>query len=134
MQPGGRLVKFTGREHVRSIGAIWYIAEGQGQLPGNTTDTTLMTIGYDPARGRYVGTWIGSMMSTLWVYDGEVNADGRVLTLHSEGPSMAGDGKTARYKDVIEFRTDDHRVFTAHVQRADGTWQQMMAMDYRRQS
>jgi hypothetical protein len=32
-----------------------------------------------------------------------------VLTLNAEGPSMAGDGKMAKYKDVIELKSDYQR-------------------------
>jgi hypothetical protein len=27
---------------------------------------------------------------------------------------MAGDGKIAKYRDVIEFKSDDHRLLTSH--------------------
>jgi len=82
-------------------------------MPGGIAATTLMTLGYDPAKGRFVGTWIGSMMTHLWVYDGELDPAGRVLTLNSEGPSMTGDGSFAKYQDIVEFMSDDHRVLTA---------------------
>src|SRR3712207_8501500 len=59
-------------------------SEGQGDMPGGGVGTTLMTLGYDPQTQRYVGTWGGSMMNYLWVYDGELDVDGRVLTLASE--------------------------------------------------
>jgi Protein of unknown function (DUF1579) len=29
---------------------------------------------------RFVGTWIGSMMTYMWVYDGELDRSERVLT------------------------------------------------------
>jgi len=132
--PGDPPVKFGGTERVRSLGGFWVIAEGEGDMPGGTKGQTVMTLGFDPDRGRYVGTWVGSMMGTLWVYDGELDAGGRVLTLHSEGPSMTGDGKTARYQDVIEMRSGDHRIFRALVEGTDGTWQQMMTSEYRRQA
>ncbi len=45
---------------------------------------------------------------------------------------MTDDGKTARYRDVIELKSDDHRTLTGNVQNADGTWQQFMTVDYRR--
>jgi len=41
----------------------------------------MMTLGYDPQKKRYLGTWIGSMMSHLWVYEVELDASGSVLTL-----------------------------------------------------
>ena len=91
-----------------------------------------MTLGYDPAKGRFVGTWIGSMMTHLWVYDGELDPAGRVLTLNSEGPSMTGDGSLAKYQDIVEFTSDDHRVLTARAQATDGSWQPLMMVHYRR--
>ena len=101
-------------------------------MPGGGAATTLMTLGYDPTTRRYVGTWVGSMMTHLWIYDGALNAAERVLTLESDGPSMAGDGKMARYRDAIEQKSDDHRVLTSSVLGDDGKWQQFMTMTYRR--
>ena len=43
------------------------------------------------------------MMTHLWVYDGALDAAGKVLTLDAEGPSFTGDGTTAKYQDVIEI-------------------------------
>jgi hypothetical protein len=79
-----------------------------------------------------VGTWIGSMMTHLWVYDGALDATERVLALDSDGPSMAGDGKLAKYRDAIEIRSDDERVLTSSVLGDDGKWQQFMIAHYRR--
>ena len=131
-EAGQAPAKVTGTESVRALGAIWVLAEGKGEMPGAGPVTTLMTLGYDPARKRFVGTWIGSMMTHLWIYDGELDRDERVLTLNSEGPGMSGDGTTAQYRDVIEFKSDDHRVLTAFVRGNDGTWQSFMTADYRR--
>jgi hypothetical protein len=130
--PGEPAAKATGTESVRSIGGLWVQAEGRGEMPGGGPATTLMTLGYDPQKKRFVGTWVGSMMTHLWIYDGELDAGERVLTLNSEGPSMAGDGTTARYQDVIELKSNDHRTLTARVRAADGTWQQFMTVEYRR--
>ncbi|GAP96600.1 DUF1579 domain-containing protein [Leptolyngbya sp. NIES-2104] len=124
--------KWTGTETVRSLGGLWVLAEGQGEMPGGDPATTLMTIGYDPQQQRYVGTWIGSMMTFLWRYEGELNAAETTLTLYSDGPAMTGDGKLAKYKDAIEFKSDDHRVMTSHVLRDDGQWQHFMTATYQR--
>jgi Protein of unknown function (DUF1579) len=124
--------KVTGTEHVRSMGDIWVVAEGEGEMPGGGAATTMMTLGYDPGKKRFVGTWIGSMMTHQWLYDGELDPSQRVLTLESEGPSMSGDGTMSKYRDAIEFKSDDHRVLTASVLGEDGKWQTFMAMAYRR--
>ena len=132
MEPGQPPETFTGTERVRSLGDLWFLAEGEGEMPGGGTATTLMTLGFDPQRMRFVGTWIGSMMTHLWVYDGALDADRRVLTLEAEGPGMAGDGRMATYRDVIELKSDNHRVLTSHVLGDDGRWQQFMTAHYRR--
>lgn len=134
MEPDQPSEKSTGTESVRSLGGLWVIAEGEGEMGEGETATTVMTLGYDPQRQRYVGTWIGSMMTYLWVYDGEMDAAERVLTLNSEGPAMAGTGKLAKYRDVIEFKSDDHRVLRSYLLGDDGEWHGFMTANYRRQS
>ncbi|MGG6294859.1 DUF1579 domain-containing protein [Leptolyngbya sp. AN02str] len=124
----------TGAETVRSLGGLWVLAEGQGEMPGCGPVTTLMTLGYDPRKQRYVGTWVGSIMTELWQYDGELNADQTVLTLNSEGPSMAGDGTMAQYQDVLEFKSPDHRVMTSHILKDNGQWYHFMTANYHRKS
>lgn len=126
--------KATGTETVRSIGGLWILAEGEGEMPGCGKATTIMTIGYDPEKQHYVGTWIGSMMTYLWTYDGELDPTEKILTLSSEGPAMTGEGKLAKYQDVIEFKSDDHRVLTSHVLGDDGQWHGFMTANYRRKS
>jgi hypothetical protein len=132
MEPGQPPSKCEGSERVWSLGGLWIVAEGQGEMPGGGPATTLLTLGYDPQRQRYVGTWIGSMMTHLWMYDGALDATGRMLTLTTEGPDMAAEGKTARYKDVIEFKSDDYRVMTSHMLGDDGEWHGFMTAHYRR--
>jgi len=125
----------TGTESVRTLGGLWILAEGQGEMPGGGAATTLVTLGYDPQRKRYVGTWVGSMMTHLWRYDGDLDATGKILTLNTEGPDMspgAAPGKQAKYKDVIEIRSDDHRILTSHRLGDDGKWQLFMTAHYRR--
>lgn len=124
--------KFKGTESVRSLGGLWVVAEGQGEMPGGGGATTLLTLGYDPQQQRYVGTFIGSMMTHLWAYNGGLDAAGKVLRLDTEGPDMAAEGKTAKYQDVIEFKGDDHRVLTSRMLGADGKWQEFMKATYRR--
>lgn len=132
MEPGCAPGHFQGTESVRSLGGLWIVAEGQGEMPGGGAATTMMTLGYDPQRRRYQGTWIGSMMTHLWLYDGALDAAEKVLTLETEGPSMTAEGKMAKFRDVIEFKSDDHRVLTSRMLGDDGTWRAFMTANYRR--
>lgn len=90
METGQPAETCKGTESVRSLGGLWILAEGQGQMPDGGAATMLLTLGYDPQKGRFVGTWVGSMMTHLWVYDGFLDAAGRVLTLEAEGRTWRG--------------------------------------------
>ena len=125
--------RLTGTETVRSLGGLWVLLEGRGEMPGGDEGRMLMTLGFDPRKGHFVGTWIGSMMTHLWVYtEGHLDAARRVLALDSEGPAMSGEGGTARYRDVVEVIDADHRVLTGNTLGEDGQWQPMMTVRYTR--
>ncbi len=130
MGPDQPSMKTTGRETVRSLGGLWTIGEGSGDVSDGTCDS-LMTLGYDPQTQRFVGTFIAAAMTHLWPYNGTLDAAGKKLTLDSEGPSFA-DGAMAKYQDIIEFLSDDHRTLSSQVLAADGTWQPFMTAHYRR--
>lgn len=132
--PDGSSATYTGTETVRPIGGFWVVAEGTGDMPGGDTATMIITLGYDVDEKKFVGTWIGSMMPKMWVYDCEMDADGRTLRLSAEGPSMAGDGKIVKYQDAIEIVDDSTRRFTGSVQGDDGEWFTFMKATYRRVS
>jgi hypothetical protein len=131
-EPGKPAETVTGKETVRSIGDIWFIAEGRGEKPGGGEARTMMTLGYDPQDQRFVGTWIGSMMHHLWVYDGELDDAGKVLTLHAVGPDFQAPGRTRQYRDIIEIEDADHRLLTGLMLGHDGEWQELMQTRYRR--
>ena len=132
MAPGESPATSKGTESAKSLGGLWVLAEGEGELPGGGTGTMMLTLGYDPQKKRYIGTWVGSMMTHMWLYNGALDATGNVLTLDTEGPGMAGDGKMFRYQDVIEFKSDDHRILTSQMLGEDGKWQRFMTAHYRR--
>lgn len=132
MGPGQPAARTKGVERVRALGDLWIVGEGTGEMPGGGTGHSIITLGYDPQKGRYVGTWIGSMMTHLWIYDGEIDAAGRVLTLSAEGPSMTGGDGRAKYQDIIEIVSDDHRILRSRVL-ANGEWKHFMTAHYRRE-
>jgi len=140
MGPDQPPLKSSGTETVRSIGGLWILAEGKGdwepteskdEMSGCGPSTMLLTLGYDPGRARYVGSWVGSMMTHMWVYEGALDAAETTLTLDTEGPSMAGDGSLARYQDIYEFVSVDHRIMRSQIL-IGGDWKQFMTAHYRR--
>lgn len=122
----------TWTEVVRSLHGIWFVAEGSGDMPEVGPVTTVLTLGYDPDKAKYVGSWIGSMMTHMWVYEGEISADGRTLSLHTTGPDFANPEKTGEYREQIVFTDDDHRSFISSARQPDGSWKQFMEASYTR--
>ena len=135
--PGQPPSKFIGIENVRSLGGLWVLCEGRGEMPGGGQANTLMTLGYDPAKKKFVGTFVGSMMTHLWVYQGQLDESGKKLTLDCDGPSFTPEGKivegkTAKYQDIIQFVSDDHRTLSSQTPGPDGKWTTFMTAHYRR--
>ncbi|MGH7480975.1 MAG: DUF1579 domain-containing protein [Longimicrobiales bacterium] len=125
-------------EVVRSLDGAWVVCEGRAEMPGGGTSISIMTLGFDPAKGRFVGTFVSSMMNHLWVYDGALDANRKVLELDAEGPSFSEEGEIikgrglTKYKDFIEFLDDDHRVLSSSQLGEDGEWHDFMRAEYRR--
>ena len=124
--------KIKGTEIVRSLGGLWIIAEGVGEMLDASSGKTMMTLGFDPRSDRFVGTFIGTMMTHLWIYTGSLDATEKVLTLDTEGPNFAQSAMT-KYKDIIEFVSNDHRIMTSQILGDDGHWLQFMTAHYQRQ-
>jgi len=130
MAPDQPPMKFAGTESVRSIGGLWIIGEGRGKMPDGADATMIYTLGYDLDLKKYVGTWIGSMMTRLWVY--EITRVGDTLNMESDGPSMTDPKVTARYRDAVEIKSPNHRVFTSSIRQPDGSWKAFMTTHYHR--
>lgn len=116
-----------GTETIRPLGEKWLLVEGSA-CEGDVAHRYAVTIGFDDAKGRYVGSFVGSLMSNLWVYEGYREGDS--LILECEGPAFDpekgsfGDG-AMQYRDTITF---DGKVKTlvSTVQNPDGTWTEIM--------
>ena len=122
----------TGTEHVRQLGDLWVLGEGSGSMPGGGDARMLITLGYDPRQNAFAGSWVGSMMTNMWVYKGTLDASQKVLTLDTEGPSFSGDGKLARYQDVITIKNSNERTLHSQTRQDDGSWKRFMTATYRR--
>jgi hypothetical protein len=132
MAPGQPPVRFSGTESVRPVGDLWIVAQAKGALGVGHEDVSQLTLGFDSEQHCFVAAWIGSMADHLWTYQGELNPAETALTLSAEGPSMQGDGTLSQYRDVHEFRTNDHRVVTSYIRDPEGNWQQFIEMNYHR--
>ena len=129
MEPGKPPMKMKGFNRDRMLGGLWLISEGgNDSMPYQF----LLTLGYDPQKKKYVGSWTDTMTSYLWRYEGTVNAEGNILTLETEGPAPMAPEKHSKFREVTEFKTRDHRVFTSSILSDDGTWNTVLTVNARR--
>jgi len=112
MGPGEEM-KVQAKETVEAVGAFWTVSLFQSEMMG-TPFTGRCTLGYDPNSGKWVGTWIDSMMPHMCVMEGGYDADGKVLSLLSEGLAPGGAG-LAPYRSAIEKLDDGKRRFEMFV-------------------
>ncbi len=133
MVPGQPPHKSKGKESVRAIGGFWIVSDVSGDSPMGPM-TAVMTLGYDPQKKKYIGTWIDSYMNHLWLYEGSLDATGMILTLEAEGPNIMDPTKRAKYRDVIEIKSKDHKVLTSSALGDDGKWTTFGTVNFRRKS
>src|SRR5688500_4131390 len=61
MEPGKPPMKGKGTERTRMLGGFWVVGEGTGEMEGMPAPmTSRLTLGYDPQKSKYVGTWVDS--------------------------------------------------------------------------
>jgi hypothetical protein len=125
--------KMSGTESARMLGDIWLIGEWTGPSVDGVPHSSVITLGFDSKLNRFVGTFIAPMMHNLWIYDGELDSNGTILTLESEGPKFTGEG-TGKYRDSFEIIDPNHKFLRSEFLNDDGSWHQFMTTDFRRKN
>ena len=131
MGPDQPPMKAEAIQSSKMIGGRWLAATGQGDMMG-TPMTSVLTLGFDPAKKKYVGTFISSCGNELWTYEGELSDDGKKLVLDTEGPNMMTPGTSSKYQETIEVKDKDHYLFTSSIEGPDGKMVQFMTAEYTR--
>ena len=135
MMPDGTSFTVEGTESVRKLGEYWIVAEVKSPMPDDGTEgTMLITVGYDINKGRFVGSWVGSMMENLWVYDGFMDEDGHSLILESTGPGMMDESKVETYRDIMTIDENGGRTMTSNAKDESGNWTPFMTVRYEKVS
>ncbi|MBI2933675.1 MAG: DUF1579 domain-containing protein [Planctomycetes bacterium] len=133
MEEGKPPQKSKGTETGRMIGGFWAHLENRGEFQGSPF-VGFLTLGYDPDKKRFIGTWFDSMSHTLWRYEGTLDSKGKILTLETEGPCpMEPPGTMTRFRETLEIVSPDHKVFTSHREK-DGRWVKVLTIHYTKQT
>ena len=110
-------------------GGLWLINDFKSAMMGAPFQGHGIT-GWDPAKKKYVGTWVDSMSTSLSVTESTYTAADRSMTgyINTVGP----DGGPMKLKAVTQMKDDDTRVFTMYMPGPDGKEAASMRITYKR--
>ena len=110
-----------------ACGGLWLITEFMNETTGFEGHGVF---GYDPARKKYVGTWVDPMRTFMATSEGTWDAAAKTMTMWTEatGPH----GKPMRWREVTEARNADTQVWRSFMSLPDGGEAEVMTVTYRR--
>jgi hypothetical protein len=109
MTPGGEPVHSKGVETIRSLGKLWLVGDFEGEM-GGAKFTGHSQTGYDPAKKKYVGTWIDTMSPFMNTMEGDYDVAKHTLTMNMTGVDP-GTGKTVTSTAVTHYVDEDTKTF-----------------------
>ncbi len=111
MTPGAPAAVSKGTESVSMLGGFWQVSDFKSEMMGQPFEGR-GTTGFDPAKKKYVGTWVDSMTPSYYTVEATYDAAARTMTSMMEGPDPTG--AVSKTKAVTEWKDADTRVFTMY--------------------
>ncbi|HXK12657.1 MAG TPA: DUF1579 domain-containing protein [Vicinamibacteria bacterium] len=111
MAPGAPATVSKGTETVTMMGGFWQLTEFKSEMMGQPFEGR-GTTGYDPAKKKFVGTWVDTMTPSYYTVEATYDAAKRTMSTVMEGPDPSG--QVGRTKATTEWKDADNRVFTMY--------------------
>lgn len=114
-------MKFGGMEskgtmiYKMDLGGLWLTSNFEGDFAGMKFQGRGFD-SYDPAKKKYVGVWVDSMVTAPMHLEGTYDKDKKTMTMSGEGPGP--DGKPTKHTMVSTIKDEDNMVF--HMFMGDG--------------
>jgi hypothetical protein len=116
--------------NVLGPGGLWLISDFKADTMMGAPFQGHGVSGWDPAKKKYVGTWVDSMSTSILVSEGTYDPATKTSTGTIEGPGP--DGKPMKIKAVTQYKDNDTRVFTMYMKGSDGKEAPSMRISYKR--
>ena len=115
--------------HKLMPGGLWALSEFHGKF-GDMDFHGQGQTGYDPAKKKYIGTWVDSMAPTIMMMEGDFDPQTKTLTMYAKGTGP--DGKPYDAKMVEVYKDKENRVFTMSMKSDEtkGEFVKMMEISY----
>ncbi len=111
MAPGAPPSVSKGTETVSMLGGFWQLTEFKSEMMGQPFEGRGAT-GYDPAKKKYVGTWVDTMTPGYYTTEAAYDPATKTMAAVMEGPDPSG--QVAKTKATTEWKDADTRVFTMY--------------------
>ncbi len=107
MEMGGQ--KSKGTANYKSVcGGMWLASDFESELAGVPYQGHGMD-GYDQLKKKFIGYWFDSMTSAPMMFEGNFDADHKLLTM--TGTSPGPDGKPQNFRTTTEMNGADQMTF-----------------------
>ena len=126
----GEPMRVQAKETVEALGGFWTVSLFESEFMGMPF-AGRATSGYDPKAGKWVGTWIDTMMPHMFVMEGDLDPETRVLTMHCQGPAPMT-GEMIPYRSTAECLEDGTRRFEMFMTLPDAGEVKMFSYVYTR--
>jgi hypothetical protein len=111
MAPGAPPSVSKGTETVTMLGGFWQVSEFKSEMMGQPFEGRGAT-GYDPAKKKYVGTWVDTMTPSYYTLEGTYDAATKTMSALMDGPDPSG--AVTKTKQTTEWKDADTRVFNMY--------------------
>jgi hypothetical protein len=119
-----------GVETSTMVGDFWLVTDFKSEMMGQPF-VGHGTMGYDPAKKKYVSTWVDSMTPSISLGESDYDAATRTFTGWTDG--LDYEGKPTKVKAVTVWKDPATRIFTMSVKAPDGKEATAMRITYTRQ-
>ena len=126
----GDPIEVDGRERGEMLGELWCNSRFEADMLGSPLSGNA-SLGFDPVKKRFVGTWKDSATPFLYTFEGGFDAAASLL-------DMAGTNFDpvrrcpATYRSKVEFLSDDEHILNLSIDVPEGEPIKVLRYHYRR--
>jgi hypothetical protein len=94
------------------LGAFFVVCRWSGNIY-ETDFSAVQTLGYDVDKEEYSGSWVDSIMSYRWQFNGSLESEGNELVIVASGPGPGGG--TTTFRERYQFNSANSITVVAEI-------------------
>lgn len=128
MEPGKPPMESDATEKIEMVGDFWTVSRYEAQMMG-APFVGSATMGFEPHSGKFVSTWVDSMMPVHCTFTGKLKGD--TIVLEGEFFSCMTNS-VLKHRATEKHISKDERIFEMFCTMPDGKEIKMMTNHYKR--